>query len=136
MKEIEFLIRKAEQTLKTAEYIFEIGDYDSCASRSYYAMFYMAEAVLLTKGLRFSSHKSVIGKFGQYFVKTGVFPKEFGKWLSEAFDSRLKGDYFIYAHITREEAEKVLESAQKFVAGVKEYLLGLMGGEQSAGKGG
>ncbi|MCD6531975.1 HEPN domain-containing protein [bacterium] len=123
MREVEFLISKAEQTLQTAEYIFGLGDYSSCVSRSYYAMFYMAEAALLTKGLSFSSHKGVIGKFGQHFVRTGIFPKEFGRWLSEAFDSRLKGDYFISVDITREEAEKVLESAKKFVAGVKEYLL-------------
>ncbi|RLA93522.1 MAG: hypothetical protein DRG69_06965, partial [Deltaproteobacteria bacterium] len=60
MKEIKDLIRKAEKFLTTAEHTLNIGDYDSCVSRCYYAMFFMAEAALLTKGLTASSHKGVI----------------------------------------------------------------------------
>ncbi len=44
MKEFEDLIKKAERFLHTAEYILSTADYDSCASRCYYAMFFMAEA--------------------------------------------------------------------------------------------
>ena len=55
------------------------GDYDSCASRCYYAMFSIAQAALLTKGLRASSHKGVISLFGEHFVKTGVFERPHGK---------------------------------------------------------
>ncbi|MEX2706693.1 MAG: HEPN domain-containing protein [Candidatus Freyrarchaeum guaymaensis] len=55
------------------------GDYDSCVSRCYYAMFFLAEAVLLTKGLRASSHKGVISLFGKHFVKTGIFEKGIGQ---------------------------------------------------------
>ena len=41
-------------------------------------MFFLAEAVLLTKGLRASSHKGVISLFGKHFVKTGIFEKGIG----------------------------------------------------------
>ncbi|MDY6966818.1 MAG: HEPN domain-containing protein [Halobacteriota archaeon] len=47
MKEIEDLIKKAERFLRTAELILDDGDYDSCVSRCYYAMFFMAEAILI-----------------------------------------------------------------------------------------
>lgn len=49
MKEIANLVAKAEKFLKTAEAALNIGDYDSCASRCYYAMFFLAEAALLAK---------------------------------------------------------------------------------------
>ena len=39
MKEIKDFIEKAEKFLKTAEQALNIGDYDSCVSRCYYAMF-------------------------------------------------------------------------------------------------
>lgn len=76
MKEVGDLIEKAERFLSTAEHILNFGDYDSCASRCYYAMFFVAEGVLLTKNLSTSSHKGVINLFGKHFVKTGIFERE------------------------------------------------------------
>ncbi|RMH10303.1 MAG: HEPN domain-containing protein [Armatimonadetes bacterium] len=46
MKAIDDLLEKAQRFLATAAKAIEIGDYDSCASRCYYAMFFMAEAAL------------------------------------------------------------------------------------------
>ena len=57
MKEIEDLIQKAKRYLRTAELTLKDGDYDSCVSRCYYAMFFMAEALLFTEELKASSHK-------------------------------------------------------------------------------
>ncbi len=79
MKEISSLIERAQKYLKSAEILLEEGDYESSVSRTYYAMFYSAQAVLLTKNMSFSSHKGVISAFGEHFVKTGIFPKEMGK---------------------------------------------------------
>ncbi len=93
MNEINDLTKKAEKFLKTAKIAFNSGDYDSCVSRCYYAMFFMAEAILLTKNLKANSHKGVISLFGEYFVKTGIFEKELGKTLRQAYDKRLIGDY-------------------------------------------
>ncbi|MCK4293643.1 MAG: HEPN domain-containing protein, partial [Planctomycetes bacterium] len=75
MKEIRDFIEKAEKFLSTAKQALNIEDYDSCVSRCYYAMFFVAEAALLTKNLSVSSHKGVISLFGKHFVKTGVFDR-------------------------------------------------------------
>ena len=76
MREIKDFVKKAEKYLRTAEHTLSDGDYDSCVSRCYYAMFYTAEVLLLTKGLKASSHKGVLRLFGQHFVKTGIFERE------------------------------------------------------------
>mgnify|MGYP000055856998 CR=1 FL=1 len=122
MKEITDLVSKAEKFLKTAEAALELGDYDSCASRCYYAMFFLAEAALLTKGLRASSHKGVISLFGEHFVKPGIFGREYGKMLNEAYDRRLRGDYATGFDIEEEEARRMLEEAREFVKEVRKYL--------------
>jgi len=122
MSAIRDLIAKAERFLGTAEKAVELGDYDTCASRCYYAMFYLAEAALLTKSITASSHKGVITLFGQHFVKTGIFPRELGKALSEAYDKRLIGDYATGLALSREEAEELLLTARGFVQQVTEYL--------------
>ncbi|MCD6507945.1 HEPN domain-containing protein [Candidatus Poribacteria bacterium] len=124
MKEIRDFIEKAERFLITAEYALNIGDYDSCVSRCYYAMFFVAEASLLTKGLTASSHKGVIGLFGEHFVKAGIFDRDLGKALNDAYDKRLVGDYGVGFTIAKEEAMDLLEMARNFVQTLKNYLDG------------
>lgn len=88
MKEVESLISRARKYIKSAAMLIAEEDYESSVSRSYYAMFYCIEALLLTKGLSFSSHKGVISAFGQHFVKTGIFDKEMSREVNRAFEKR------------------------------------------------
>lgn len=122
MKELHLLTEKAELFLRTAQKALEVSDYDSCASRSYYAMFFMAEAVLLTRGLAASSHKGVITLFGQHFARTGAVERWTGRALNEAYDKRLLGDYGIGFMIAAEEARKLVQTATDFVRQLKGYL--------------
>ena len=122
MKEIRDFTKKAEKFLDTADHALNAGDYDSCVSRCYYAMFFMAEAVLLTKGLRASSHKGVISLFGEHFVKTGTFERESGRALNDAHDKRLIGDYGVGFMVTEPEATDLLQIARNFVEKVKAHL--------------
>jgi uncharacterized protein (UPF0332 family) len=122
VKEIRDLIEKAEKFLSTAEQALSIEDYDSCVSRCYYAMFFMAEAVLLTKSLTASSHKGVISLFGEHFVKTKILERDLGKALNDAYDKRLVGDYGVGFTVNERQAEDLLETAQNFVQKLKSYL--------------
>jgi len=108
MKEVESLIKRAMKYLKSARILLEDGDCESSVSRAYYAMFYSAEAMLLTKGLSFSSHRGVISAFGEHFIKTGIFPKEMGKELNRAFEKRQLGDYEYTFVISEDEAMEIL----------------------------
>lgn len=122
MNEIRDFIDKAEKFLSTAEQALSIEDYDSCVSRCYYAMFFMAEAVLLTKNLSASSHKGVISLFGEHFVKTKILGRDLGKALNDAYDKRLVGDYGVGFTVTERQAKELLETAQDFVRKLKSYL--------------
>ena len=122
MKEISSLLQRSKRYLKSAELLLNEGDYESSVSRTYYAMFFCAEAVLLTKGLSFSSHKKVLSEFGKHFVKTGVFPKEMSKELSRAFEKRQLGDYEYTFVIKEDEAKDLLNSARRFVEMIETYL--------------
>jgi uncharacterized protein (UPF0332 family) len=91
--DISDLLKKAYESLEAAESLLRDGFFDFSASRSYYAMFYTTEAVLLTKNLSFSKHTAVIAGFGKEFIKTGVFPQILHRYLADAFDLRQLGDY-------------------------------------------
>lgn len=120
--EIKDLVKKANRYLKSAETLLNDGDYDSCVSRCYYAMFYVTEALLFTKGLKASSHKGVISLFGKHFIKTGILKEELGRALRRGYDLRQKGDYAVSFIVTAREAKKYLEISKNFVEEIVNYL--------------
>jgi len=122
MSQIQALIEKARRYLRSVELLIEDGDYDSAVSRSYYAMFYSAQAALLKRKVTFTSHKAVISAFGRYFVKTGIFEKRLGRDLNIIFDERQLGDYESNFSISEENARHTFESARGFVDKVAEWL--------------
>ncbi|MBM4029740.1 MAG: HEPN domain-containing protein [Planctomycetes bacterium] len=122
MKEPLALIAKANRYLKSAELLLRDGDYESSVSRSYYAMFHCAQALLLTKDLTFSSHKGVISAFGEQFIKTGVFPREWGRQLNKGFEKRQLGDYEAESGMSDEDAKDMLARAREFCAEVERWI--------------
>ena len=109
MNEIDALIAKSQRYLRSAQLLLDDGDSESCVSRSYYAMFYCAQATLLTQGLTFSSHKGVISGFGEHFVKTEIFPREMGRALNKAFEKRQLGDYDTASVVSEETLKEAIE---------------------------
>ena len=47
--ELQKFMEKSHRSLEVAKELYKRGDYDFSVSRAYYAMFYLSEAVLLTK---------------------------------------------------------------------------------------
>jgi uncharacterized protein (UPF0332 family) len=121
-EEITALVERAMRYIKSADILFKDGDYESSVSRTYYAMFYCAQAALLTKHLSFSSHKGVISAFGEHFIKTAIFPKQMGRELNRAFEKRQIGDYEYTFVVSREESERLLQSGREFVDAIAGWL--------------
>jgi uncharacterized protein (UPF0332 family) len=109
------LVAKAEDSVRAAELLARDGHYGFAVSRAYYAMFYIAEAMLLEHGLRFTSHAGVISAFGQRFSKTQKVPSEFHHYLLAARDGRTEGDYDIYPKLTADDAALAIAHAHEFI---------------------
>lgn len=122
MTEIDSLVKRAKRYIRSAEILLNDKDYESSVSRTYYAMFYAAQAVLLTKKLTFSSHKGVISAFGKHFIKTEIFPKEMGRELNRAFEKRQIGDYGYTFVVSDEEAVQILQYGKEFVSKITSWL--------------
>jgi uncharacterized protein (UPF0332 family) len=115
------LIDKSERNIKVAERLIRDNELEIAVSRLYYAMFYCAEALLLSKNLSFSSHKAVIVNFGKEFVKTGIFDEKFHKVLQNAFEDRQEADYE-FVEFEKSEVEEYLNLAKEFLETAKKYL--------------
>lgn len=60
-----YRLEQAEQCLKTAEVVLQIGDYKAAANRSYYSIFHSMRAVLATRGLDARKHSGIISIFAE-----------------------------------------------------------------------
>ncbi|MCK6585082.1 MAG: HEPN domain-containing protein [Anaerolineales bacterium] len=121
-QEVSELLDKARRSIKTAEKILKDGEVDFAGSRAYYAMFYIAEALLLEKGLAFSSHSAIIANFGREFAKTKILNPKFHNYLIKSQDRRNIGDYAIGSHLTEEEVHEMLTWAKEFLRAGENYL--------------
>jgi uncharacterized protein (UPF0332 family) len=110
------LIEKARASIDAARWLVKGGFYDFAASRAYYAMFYVAEALLLGEGLSFSRHSAVIAAFGREFSKEGRAPADLHRYLIEGQDSRNVADYDLRPGLTAEEAAEQIRRAEAFLA--------------------
>jgi len=120
--EISKLIEKAERSLEAARLLLNRGDYDFAVSRAYYAMFYCAKAMLLTRGITTKKHSSTISLFCEKFVKSGEFSEELASYLIDAFRKRQIGDYDVFIMPTKGEAEDLINKADLFVKEVRNWL--------------
>jgi uncharacterized protein (UPF0332 family) len=121
--EQQFLLNKAEESLQAAKLLADNQLYDFSVSRSYYAMFYLAQIFLLGRDLSFSSHAAVISAFGREFVKSGEVPKELHRYLIDAAKARTDGDYSTEIRLSQDDAIVQMQRAQSFLDITKQSFL-------------
>jgi uncharacterized protein (UPF0332 family) len=123
MKETtRLLLEKAERAIHAAEVLCDAEEDEFAAGRVYYAMRYIAEALLFERGLVFRKHTAVQAAFGREFAKPGVLDRKFHQWLLSASDLRLQGDYQAQVQVTDEDVEAGLARAREFLEAAKQWL--------------
>jgi uncharacterized protein len=115
-------VASAKQALVTARENLQSGDYVASINRSYYAIFYAANALLREKGLASSKHSGVIALFREHFVKTGIIEVEHSRAYGLALESRMESDYDVEEWPDKDLATRNLEGAEKFVARIEKEL--------------
>ena len=114
---------KAQEALQTAK-DYKNEHPDSSVSRSYYSMFYAAQSLLVLEGIvGLHRHEGVNVKFSDSFVKTGEFPKEIFRMMSNLEQSRYKADYDPMANFSTKEADEYINSADIFVKTIEEMRI-------------
>jgi len=91
-------------------------------NRIYYSMFYSVQALLVLDEKAFSKHGQVKGYFNKKFIKSGVFPKEFGKLYNVVFEYRQKFDYVDLLIPEGELISDYIFKARKFIEQISSFL--------------
>jgi uncharacterized protein (UPF0332 family) len=124
---IKYRLERANESLKAAQLMAENKLFIPAMNRIYYSMFYMfyaVQALLVLNERAFSKHGQVKGYFNQGFIKTGVFPKDFGKLFNTSFEYRQKFDYVDMIVPQEELISDYISKASKFVDQISSYLEG------------
>lgn len=113
---------KAERAIAAATREAASGDPELAVARAYYAMFYVAEALLNEKGLRLRKHGGVHGAFGEHFAKPGVLDPKYHRWLLAAFEKRITADYDVEETVESQDAVELIAQGREFLEVSRQYL--------------
>jgi hypothetical protein len=80
------------------------------------------QALLILKESTFSKHGQVKGFFNKEFIKTGVFPKEFGRMFNIVFEYRQKFDYVDLIIPSEELISDYVVKAKYFIETLSAYI--------------
>ena len=124
-------MEKAEQCLRSAEIILNIGDDNNLViNRSYYAIFHGMRSVLALESKDFEKHSAVISYFRKEYIKTGKIPVEASKIIGSAFNTRNDSDYEDFYELSDEDAKEQFNDATRFIAIIKDYLTSVQSEEK------
>ena len=123
MPEADVWLSRAESALDEAETLLNGGFTAASVSRSYYAMFYAARALLSTKGISPKSHGGTLQKLGEMFVKTGLLPPEMTAEMGAIMEMREQADYEVDpSRLDKKDARQALDVARRFVNRIEPLL--------------
>lgn len=106
---------RAQENLAATRLLLHKNCYDAAVSCAYYAVFYVAKAIVLTDNIVSNRSRRIIAAFGQYFAKTGRIPAEFQQLLVTAHQQRILSDYDMDVMMTVADAEAQLDRTEKFI---------------------
>ena len=118
----EALLKKGQESIRGAKILAQNNLPDIAIARAYYAMFYVAQALLNGKGLTFSKHGSTLSAFGLHFIKTGEVEAKFHQYLIKSFNLRLSADYEATTTLDNAQAEEQIAHAEEFLAMAENLL--------------
>ncbi|MEM1253636.1 MAG: HEPN domain-containing protein [Cyanobacteria bacterium P01_H01_bin.21] len=122
--EIQANLDRADAALQAAQVLIDSDLLDDAASRTYYAAFYAASALLLSKGLSFNSHTGVLRAISLNFVKTGKLDRRVGQDLNWLAELRQVGDYGETRHVSQTSLKQAIAIATQFVEQIRVLLQG------------
>ena len=115
-------LQAAHQALAGSQHNLNADFYGIAVNRAYYAVFYAANALLITKGLTRSKHSGTVSAFRQFFVKPGLIEPEYSDIYGSLMDDRHVSDYDMGTAIESQRAETDVQDAHRFVERIETYL--------------
>lgn len=90
--------------------------------RLYYAVYYMASALLIKNKISAQTHNGVVGQIGLHFVSAGKLTKEDGRLYSRLLQNRITGDYNDFFDFTEEDVTSFMNPTKELVRNLERLI--------------
>lgn len=119
---IKYLLKKASESLDSAQSEFQASRFDFAVNRAYYACFYAVSAVMLQREKQFVKHAGLRSALHRELVKPGLLAPKWGKVFDRAFENRQSADYLVLFTFESEQVEQLIRDANGFVQEMRKLL--------------
>lgn len=120
---VRYRIETAKSDLKSAGILLKEGEYRGANNRAYYAIYHAISAVHALDGKSYKRHKDTLASFNKDYVKTEIFPRDFGRKIAQAEEIRHASDYDDFYIATKEKAEEQIMTAKELIEQIEAYCL-------------
>lgn len=114
---------KSIKAIETSQALIEMGDYSASISRSYYAKYYMLEALFISKDIKSKTHSGKITMFRTEFILTKIFDNNLADSIAQNFYDRMVSDYEGIENFNEDTAINDLEKSKYFTEIIAQYLI-------------
>ena len=121
-QEVQGLLNKSKHAIKVSQELLTYGYPSDSVSKSYYAIFYAAQALLKSTKIDVVKHSAVESAVGYHFVKTGKIDQKYHRILLDARKLREIADYDIQEEVVRSQAAVKIEEAKVFLKLVQKLV--------------
>lgn len=111
----EAYLKKSESSLASAKILLDNNKLEEAVSMAYYSMYYQTLALFFKVGIKCENHSATI------ILVEKVFGLDNSK-LSFAKKERVDKQYYIDFHITKEEVNDLIKSAEKYNAMIYDFI--------------
>lgn len=115
-------LEKADRIFAEYEVLQKAGFGSTLVNRLYYSAFHAVSALLINDGYEVGTHKGAVIRFQQYYVKTGKFSVDDGRFYSQLQTMRESADYNCSYEVTEEEVISSIEPVRLLIDKIKQYI--------------
>lgn len=119
---VDYRLEKADMALDDAAFLADAGKYGLAANRLYYALYYAASALLLSKGIVTKRHSGLMAQIHLHFVKTGIISSNEGALFKVMFSLRHEDDYEDFIEVERADIEEYTPQVTALVGKLKSLV--------------
>lgn len=119
---IAYRQEKADMALDDAAFLADAGKFGLAANRLYYALYYAASALLLSKGIATKRHSGLMTQINMHFVKTGILSKDEGALFKVMFSLRHEDDYEDFIEVEKADIDEYTPQVTALVKKLKDLV--------------
>lgn len=115
-------LEKSDRFMEQALAVAEKQMWDLVANRIYYSVYHAVLGMFINDSVEAHTHKGAVVVFGQRYVSTGLFDKNWGKLYAKLQDLREKCDYNLVYTSTEEEMRPLIDESQQMILIIKNRI--------------